>query len=92
LIQPEDLHLHILEGSKSRKEIPDSKEWIIQTLGRMGEAPIGRTRLSRLANEEGAEIGEGKLRRLIRELRDEGLVDIEDKIGIKLTEKGKQMI
>ena len=91
LIQPEDLHLHILEGSKSRKEIPDSKEWIIQTLGRMGEAPIGRTRLSRLANEEGAEIGEGKLRRLIRELRDEGLVDIEDKIGIKLTEKGKQM-
>lgn len=92
LIQPSDLHSHILSESKTSGAAPDSKGWILSTIARMGEAPIGRIRLARIAEEEAAEIGEGKLRRLIQELKEEGLVEVENKIGIKLTEKGKTKI
>lgn len=88
LIQPADLHSHILTESRANKAIPDSKSWIINTLSRMGEAPVGRIRLARIAEAENANIGEGKLRRLIQELKEERLVEVEDKIGIKLTDKG----
>ncbi len=92
LIQPSDLHSHILSDSRTSSVAPDSKGWILSTIARMGEAPIGRIRLARIAEEEAAEIGEGKLRRLIQELKEEGLVEVENKIGIKLTEKGKTKI
>ncbi|WP_168198196.1 sigma-54 interaction domain-containing protein [Crassaminicella thermophila] len=76
------------DGFESKREILDMHElWILREIE--NNSGIGRTTLAQLANKQNIYLGEGKIRGIIKKLKERKLIDDkEGKRGCSITKKG----
>lgn len=85
------LHYYMLENEREEKRIIlDSDQlWILEEINKNGSLGIGRTGLANIAEDKDKSIGEGKIRRIIKELEEKDLIkSCGNKKGSIITENG----
>ena len=59
---------------------------VVEAINQIGEHPIGRIKLAKKIS-----LGEGAIRTLLKHLKNNGLIEIDSKLGCKLTKEGKKI-
>lgn len=88
------LHSYMLDDSSSGRDVilDTSELWVLKQFNKYDEIPIGRTKITEIAKNENYEIGEGKIRRIIKHLEHLNLTQFKDNMGSTITEKGKKVL
>lgn len=88
------LHSYMTDSiSKEEIIILDIDEvWLLKQFSKYSGAPMGRKRLAELAMTEGQNIGEGKIRVLIKNLENLNLINSIDNRGSVITDLGKRTL
>lgn len=84
------LHSYMFDIVKDNEVFLDSDEiWVLKQFGVNENITLGRTIIAKIAKEEHEDIGEGKIRKILTNLKDTHLVVDTGKKGAKITELGK---
>lgn len=87
------LHSYMYDVAKDSEIFLNSYEiWVLKQFGVHENHTLGRTSIADLAKEEHEDIGEGKIRKILTDLKSKGLIDEEGKRGSKITELGKSTL
>lgn len=87
------LHSYMYEGVKEEQIILDEgKLWVLKQFEKNNDLPLGRARLTEFAKDEGSEIGEGKIRSILKDLNNMELIKSYGSIGSKITDIGKKAL
>lgn len=87
------LHSYMRDVSKEKKVILDSYEiWVLKQFYKNSSSPLGRTKITEIAESECKEIGEGKIRRIISDLKNMQLIEDDGNKGSKITEAGRDAL
>jgi len=71
----------------------DSYEiWVMRQFDDNGNMAVGRTKLAEIAKEAQIDIGEGKIRKILIDLKNKNLLVDEGKKGSRITDLGKATI
>jgi ribosomal protein S19E (S16A) len=84
------LHSYMYEaGGDNRIFLDECAVWVLNKFKENEGISLGRTRIFEIARLEKKYIGEGKIRRIITELKNMHLIDDTGSKGSKITELGK---
>jgi PAS domain S-box-containing protein len=87
------LHSYMHDVSGERRIFLDEHEdWVLRKFSENKNIPIGRAKIAEIAIGEDIEIKEGKIRRIISDLKNMGLIDDEGSKGSKITERGEKAL
>jgi len=87
------LHSYMHNKNKDKKIILDANEmWVLAQFEKYTNIPLGRTKLKELAIMEGKEIGEGQIRKVLKELINKKLIEPQGNLGSSITELGKEVL
>ncbi|SFH92600.1 PAS domain S-box-containing protein [Tindallia magadiensis] len=96
-IQCHDLHPYMLKQTETVEKdaifLEENALWILSTLESSIPEALGRTSLRNRAKQEGYELGEGKIRRLMKDLEGRSLIVSKGyKKGYEITSLGKKVL
>lgn len=84
------LHSYMYDVPKNKDVFLDSYEiWVLKQFGKNENMAVGRTKLAEIAKEEQKDIGEGKIRKILGDLKNKNLIVDEGKKGSRITDLGK---
>lgn len=84
------LHSYMYDVVRDNEIFLDSYEiWVLKQFAMHENYALGRTSIADIAKEEHEDIGEGKIRKILTDLKTNGLIDEAGKKGSKITELGK---
>lgn len=87
------LHSYMHDVSGERRIFLDKYEdWVLRKFSENKNMPIGRAKIAEIAIVEKIEIKEGKIRRIISDLKNMGLIDDDSSKGSKITELGEKTL
>ncbi|WP_313340275.1 sigma 54-interacting transcriptional regulator [Sedimentibacter sp.] len=87
------LHSYMRNTLKTDDVFLDSYSiWVLNLLAKNESIPLGRTKIAEIASEENEKIGEGKIRKILTELKSKQLISDYKKQGSRITKKGKRVI
>nr|WP_312579837.1 sigma 54-interacting transcriptional regulator [Sedimentibacter sp.] len=87
------LHSYMRNTLKTNDVFLDSYSiWVLNIFAENESVPLGRTKIAEISSEEDREIGEGKIRKILTELKNKQLIADYKKQGSIITEKGKKAI
>lgn len=88
------LHPYMLEEEKRENKIFLKKEevWVLEQFFIHGDIPLGRLRIYELAKEEGQNIGEGRIRTILKNLLKNDLISSKGNRGSIITLKGRKIL
>lgn len=88
------LHPYMLEEEKRENKIFLKKEevWVLEQFFIHGDIPLGRLRIYELAKEEGENIGEGRIRTILKNLLKNDLISSKGNRGSIITLKGRKIL
>ena len=89
------LHHHMFEnGKESERVILDTYElWILKEVERNNDSGIGRSTLTQLAKTQNIELGEGKIRTILKRLEEMELIDYKERRkGCVINERGVRVL
>ena len=84
-------YMHSLPESTNRIFLSEQEYKILSKLGECGSRSTGRTRLQALLSEDGFELGSGKIRNILKELEQRGLID-QNASGCNITDEGRHAL
>ncbi len=87
------LHSYMRNTLKTDDVFLDSYSiWVLNLFAQNESMPLGRTNIAKIASDKNEEIGEGKIRKILTELKSKQLISDHKKQGSRITEKGKKVI
>lgn len=87
------LHSYMRDLSREKGVILDSYEiWVLKQFYKNSSSPLGRTKITEIAESECIEIGEGKIRRIITDLKNMQLIEDDGNKGSRITEAGRDAL
>lgn len=89
------LHYYMLDNHKEEERvILDADElWVLGQIEKNSDGGIGRTTLAYMAKKQNKDIGEGKIRRIIKKIHEMNLIEVQrNKKGCIITEKGNRVL
>lgn len=87
------LHSYMHEGVKEERIILDEgKLWVLKQFEKHNDMPLGRAKLTEFAKDVGSEIGEGKIRSILKDLSNMELIKSYGPVGSKITDRGKKAL
>ena len=84
-------YMHAVTEPQNRIFLSEQEYKILHKLNEYGSQSTGRTRLRTLLAEDGFELGTGKIRNLLKELEQKGLID-QNASGCNITEDGRRAL
>jgi len=87
------LHSYMYDVVKDKEIFLDSYEiWVLKQFKTNENQTLGRTSIAEIAKEEHEDIGEGKIRKILTDLKRKGLIVDLGKNGSTITELGKEIL
>ncbi|MDR7871011.1 MAG: sigma 54-interacting transcriptional regulator [Tissierellaceae bacterium] len=85
------LHNYMLEVQDEKKPIYLSEDqiWVLKQFFYHDKFPLGRVKITEMASNEKVEIGEGKIRSIIKELINYGFIEQIGTLGSRITKSGR---
>lgn len=84
-------YMHVVPEFKNHVFLSEHEYNILSKLGECGSRSTGRTRLQAILAGDGFDIGSGKIRNLLKELEQKGLID-QNPSGCNITDKGRHAL
>ncbi|WMJ76311.1 MULTISPECIES: sigma 54-interacting transcriptional regulator [unclassified Sedimentibacter] len=87
------LHSYMRNTFKTNDVFLDSYSiWVLNLFAKNENMALGRIKIAEMASELDEKIGEGKIRKILKELKDKQLIVEYKKQGSRITEKGKRVM
>ncbi|MEL7605983.1 MAG: sigma 54-interacting transcriptional regulator [Sedimentibacter saalensis] len=84
-------YMHNVNGER-RIFLDEYEDWVLRKFSENKNMPVGRAKIAEIAIEEGMDIKEGKIRRIISDLKNMGLINDDGSKGSKITELGEKTL
>jgi DNA-binding NtrC family response regulator len=84
-------YMHDVTGER-RIFLDEYEDWVLRKFAENKNMPVGRAKIAEIAFAENIKIKEGKIRRIISDLKNMGLIDDEGSKGSRITELGEKTL
>lgn len=84
-------YMHDVTGER-RIFLDEYEDWVLRKFAENKNMPVGRAKIAEIAFAENIKIKEGKIRRIISDLKNMGLIDDEGSKGSRITDLGEKTL